>query len=323
MAPACLDNDQCSQDGTWCKGNDGLDAVMGGRCDYCGGPTIPLLLQLDPSAAPSCSLRDPTTAECPTLNNADETFTGGFNTSYVAEMCASPVAGQQRIGQTRKPVGDHDDHTIEDNGEGGFWYGWTADSAKRWCERCTKAETGFSVDPLTSRVFTRENTLAMQLPDWAALVLSCLLVGLTVVGELKDIDLCRLALRHYQAAGAKPGAFWINLLGALCTVRRWFFLPALVSTVPLLVLWRGSDATSICLNTVAMLFLAEIDNIMYRVGLDESIRREVESAARVELQDAEREALAKFKTAHLVAIPIMLLSTVVVAGYSPIYVAPP
>ena len=41
-------------------------------------------------------------------------------------------------------------------------------------------------------------------------------------------------------------------------MRRWLFLPALVAAVPILVLFKGGDALSVCFNTIAILFLTEV-----------------------------------------------------------------
>ena len=98
----------------------------------------------------------------------------------------------------------------------------------------------------------------MSSSDWASLILAGGLVGLTIVGELKDIELCNLSLHK----ASDPGLRWRIALHLLSGARHWFFLPALATTMPTLVLWRGSDAMSICMNTVAMMFLAEIDNVL-------------------------------------------------------------
>ena len=47
---------------------------------------------------------------------------------------------------------------------------------------------------------------------------------------------------------------------ALGGARRWVFLPMLSLTVPLLVMIKGGDAMSVCFNTVAVLFLCDIDH---------------------------------------------------------------
>jgi hypothetical protein len=41
-------------------------------------------------------------------------------------------------------------------------------------------------------------------------------------------------------------------------VRRWMFIPVLIVSIPLLVLYKGGDALAICFNTVAILFICEV-----------------------------------------------------------------
>ena len=72
----------------------------------------------------------------------------------------------------------------------------------------------------------------------------------------------------------------------------------------------GGDALSVCFNTVAMLFLCEIDNICFRVGLSERVRSRVESVGKVELGDAEAAALARSKLVHVSVIVFCTLATV-------------
>ena len=63
-------------------------------------------------------------------------------------------------------------------------------------------------------------------------------IAIIVVGELKDILLCSMAIAHAR----KLSAGWRHALIVLLGIRRWLFLPALVCTVPLLVMVEGGDA---------------------------------------------------------------------------------
>jgi hypothetical protein len=107
------------------------------------------------------------------------------------------------------------------------------------------------------------------------------------------------------------------------------FLPTLVVAVPVLVLFKGGDALSVCFNTIAILFLTEvtmwhaetvkcpirkglfsrysvpqIDNAAYAVGLSERVRTRVEEFGRVELRDAEAAALVRSKAVHVVLLVV-------------------
>ena len=86
-------------------------------------------------------------------------------------------------------------------------------------------------------------------------------------------------------------------------LRRFVFLPAMLNIVSALVILEGGDALSICFNTVAILFLVEIDNMSYHVGLGELQKARMESVGRVVLSDAEATNLAWLKLMYL---PIVL-----------------
>ena len=81
----------------------------------------------------------------------------------------------------------------------------------------------------------------MQLPlsPCLGLTTAAAQIAIIVVGELKDILLCSMAIA--QHAG-KLSAGWRHALIFLLGIRRWIFLPALVCTVPLLVMVEGGDA---------------------------------------------------------------------------------
>ena len=87
-------------------------------------------------------------------------------------------------------------------------------------------------------------------------------------------------------------------------------MPSLVITVPALVLFKGGDALSVCLNTVAILFLCDIDNIFFDLVLGERVPARVEDAGRVELDDAEASALARTKAVHVALLVLAVLGVV-------------
>ena len=95
-----------------------------------------------------------------------------------------------------------------------------------------------AVDPLTDTGLIAANVAAMGKFDWVALVLATFIVALTVVGELKDIELVSLAIRH---AGEKLSPRWRYALTLLGGIRRWVFLPGLVAAVPFLVMVKGGE----------------------------------------------------------------------------------
>ena len=99
-------------------------------------------------------------------------------------------------------------------------------------------------------------------------------------------------------------------------MRRWIFLTLLTVAVPLLVVYRGSDALAICFNTVAILFMTEIDNVCYAMGLGERARARVEQVGRVELSETELANLVRSKAVHIGLIVLSCLAAVKLAGSS-------
>ena len=69
-----------------------------------------------------------------------------------------------------------------------------------------------------------------------------------------DIKLVGLSTHH---AGENLTQGWRRAIVVLNGVRRWTFLPELVLSVLSLVVFDGADAKSVCLNTVAVLFMLE------------------------------------------------------------------
>eukprot|EP01043_Picozoa_sp_COSAG02_P003039 COSAG02_NODE_72_length_41961_cov_13.243658_15_plen_96_part_00 len=77
-------------------------------------------------------------------------------------------------------------------------------------------------------------------------LLSLLFALVAVAAVCQDITICLLALERSSDHISKPfrvGIFVMNW------VRRWVFLIALAYTVPVLVLFRGSDALAVCFNS--------------------------------------------------------------------------
>ena len=162
----------------------------------------------------------------------------GFNASYVSELCSAPR--EQSV-----------------DTYGGIV--WIPASVQRWCEQCVHPIDAAVKD--TSQWTIKANSRAsMGLFDWFALIFTTFVVAFTISGELRDIQLCGLAVA--RAGKRLDDGPWRTTLRLLCGARRYVFLPTLVSTIPTLVLYRGGDALSVCFNAVAVLFLTEIECVI-------------------------------------------------------------
>jgi hypothetical protein len=167
------------------------------------------------------------------------------------------------------------------------------------------------VDTLEGSDIRKNSVQAMIKLDWAALFLMSVVVAFTTVGELKDIELCDLAIS--RAAELMSHNTRVLLVG-VGLMRRFMFLPALVSAVPRFVMFKGGDSVSICFNTVTLLFLCDIDNLAYAIGISESARHKFDATGQMKLSEAETATLARSKLVHIVLIPPTVIGAVIIAG---------
>eukprot|EP01046_Picozoa_sp_COSAG06_P000246 COSAG06_NODE_7_length_38054_cov_37.302569_8_plen_470_part_00 len=205
------------------------------------------------------------------------------NLTHVAEVCTMPYA--ERVASSGNVVPNS--------------------TVASWCEACVRNDG--TVDLLTEGTLWTNNLDAMGTFDSIALVFASCIVAFIVVGELKDIQLCSIAIAHADDRLTKG---WWLALGFLLWMRRWVFLVVLVGNVPALVLNKGGDALSVCLNTVAILFMCDIDNIFFDLVLGERVRVRVEDAGRVELGVAEALALARTKLVHVALLMLTVCSLI-------------
>ena len=76
----------------------------------------------------------------------------------------------------------------------------------------------------------------------------------------------------------------------------------------------AGDALRVCFNTVAILFLMDIDNQTFDFALPEAVRSLVEESGHVELSDAQAAGLARTKPIHIFLIVATVLGSVAVGG---------
>ena len=323
--PACSTNDQCSP-GTYCS------VGWSNRCQYCGSHA-PVIIQYGEDGE--------------TYNQPYDRRFVGYNKTYIEELCHDPVwiptcanicymsnpdhKVYDRYGPESACRNECDRKDREFSAEGswnedgwniplggsrlgysasgGWTYPMTIAMIENWCDQCVHAAT-YNVDPLVMTSLIADNVKAMGPFDWGALAFSSFVVAFQVVGELKDIELCILSAHR----AADMPTVWHVAIWFVQTVRRWCFLSALVAAVPVLVTFLGGDSLSVCFNTIAIIFMCEIDNLCYHYGLPERTRSRVEDAGRVDLDDAEAEGMARSKDGHIFTIVGTVLAAVWWAG---------
>eukprot|EP01048_Picozoa_sp_COSAG05_P013825 COSAG05_NODE_1509_length_4688_cov_77.656788_2_plen_471_part_00 len=271
ILPACIHNEQCPS-GQWCQSS--VSTGKAGTCQFCG-EDVPLPLQYP--------------SEGNTWNNPYDPNYSGWNKTALAELCANPVDSEG----TTSVAANY----------------YTAAEVTNWCDNCHEVETG-NVRMMTWTSRMEDNVAAMGVYDWVALSFALFIVSLSVVGELKDIELCSMALEH--TAGDGLNAKWRTFLKLCQHTRRWVFLPYMLMGICSITVIRGGDALTACFNTLAVLFLAEVDNAAYTFGLSERARARVEAHGRVVLSDTEAKAMVYTKEAHVIIVIVVCL--IAIAG---------
>ena len=170
------------------------------------------------------------------------------------------------------------------------------------CAACTTSK-GFETYP----DIQRDGVDSMRLQDWLALFLASLVVAFAVFAEMRDAVLCHCALRDISQV---PRG-WRFAIGGLNFCRNFVFLPCVVLSVMELVLADGGRVRDVCLNTVAVLFLLEVDNLAFLHGLGERVRMEAEeNVGARHLTDDELLTIDAVKIVCLVLIPCVVFSGV-------------
>ena len=183
------------------------------------------------------------------------------------------------------------------------------------CEASKRIENTGNLEPEFFDIPTvfKKRFDANRFYDWATLVLASLVVALAAFSEIKDILLCDFWIWHtsnYQ--GLTAWRIAIKFLGIL---RQYVFLPILVQSVSSLVVTQGGDAINVCLNAVAVLFIAELDNAMFEHGIDYSLKEEVQDKGKVPVGPNEANALEILRVYYQLSIPACIIATVMAAKY--------
>ena len=202
--PGCRYNEQC-ESGSYCN-------LGRSECTYCS-QVVPLPAQHDGNDL---------------LNvGHNELIAPKFNVTLLAELCSNPT---DQLACKTKGL------TLTECAESRLEI-QSAATIAFWCEACVNA-VDLSVKPITLKALYAANVHAMRLFDWLVLAFASFVASLSVVGELKDIQLCEISI---QRAGGKLSGAWRFSLKVLCGIRRWSFLPCLMLTIPRLVMLQGGE----------------------------------------------------------------------------------
>ena len=114
------------------------------------------------------------------------------------------------------------------------------------------------------------------------LVFASFFVSLALANEMRDVQLCALMRRERREVMNDHGrcSWHVAVLWTIEALRRYGVLTFVSGAVMQLAIFRGADSLSVCLNAVAVLFLLEIDEMLYAHGTSGAFRLTSEEHAR-------------------------------------------
>ena len=168
-----------------------------------------------------------------------------------------------------------------------------------FCSGCIDSDGTYK--PLTS--ILRDNVRAMQGGDFLTLLVCTIAVGLTIVGELREIKICTIAQRRCFAKTRHHslGHAWFALINSF---RAYLLVPQVIAAVPRLVLYEGGNTVSLIFNTVSIIFVTELDNLLTQRILSPSTVATLENTARVMASREDLRYLAVTQKVFVVGVVI-------------------
>ena len=130
-----------------------------------------------------------------------------------------------------------------------------------WCDSCTEAQSGEFYD--IYKVLD-DTYRAIGFKEWTTLILSFAVVAATIAKEFHDIMTTEKFADQIMPVDADNELkLWRGVIFVLSVIRQHIVIPLLIDASVQLVQYRGADALNICMNTVAILFLLDIDNVVF------------------------------------------------------------
>ena len=178
---------------------------------------------------------------------------------------------------------------------------------------CTTCTTSKGWETFQDVVKDRMDSMLVQ--DWITLLLASIVVAFAVFAEIRDCMLCEITLREISKRREVPRG-WRYAIRGLNFARYFLLLPNIILSVMSLVHEDGGRVKYVCLNTVAVLFLLEVDNMAFLHGLGERTRMEAEQHAHAGayVTEDDLQLMGVVKLVCVVLIPCSVL--VGVCGHS-------
>ena len=140
--------------------------------------------------------------------------------------------------------------------------------------------------------------------DWVGITLVSAIIGLFVAREVGDIKLCEALARSRSA-----GSGWQLSVGLISAVRISVVM-SLETSVIISVFFVGGGVLTVCLNAVALLFLIEIDDLLYKHIVPEPAKAWSCMHASVMLSAADARVISCLRIAYALKFMICIPSMV-------------
>jgi len=175
------------------------------------------------------------------------------------------------------------------------------------CQQCYNQEVFGDVwDQTDSSTQSLRRLRLMRASDWLAYVLAAVVVSLDVVKEACDIMACKLVQR------SRSNRPMTNLSVSILTMMRHLVSIEVVLNVNCIVIFMGSTALEIFFNTLALMFIMQIDETIFDTFLRNGVCMEMESSPILCIdRDLTQRYMTRTKSAFVVVYPLIMLGHVV------------
>ena len=209
-------------------------------------------------------------------------------------------------------------------------------SWKRACDQC-RDPTGAYLD-IKEVIATKLRRL--RILEWLTIILCVGLAGLCISSEVRDIKLSHMLIDmnpDSQTVGRRSalGEAWDTRLASLpaplccfwwldrrtslhwlMLFRQYITVVILNCLIPFIVVTTDGSATDVAGNTVAFLFLLEVDNAVWSIGMSEKSRSKIEEKGKVYMTESEAETLCQSKRITMALIVLSELVGAFAMGFS-------
>jgi hypothetical protein len=182
-------------------------------------------------------------------------------------------------------------------------YCQTHSGGHQWaCQGCRHPEEfGHGWDPTRFRDVKAVIIGNLAWYDHASLLLAFFIIALDVSSELRESKLRQIAERQHYSALRARWSVWRFGWFLLTALRQFALLPIVIRTAALLV-FRGARALDIFFNTLAVVFMLNVDDAAYDNLLTDSVKEEVEEFGHVVIKKSVMRRLDVHRLLSIVLV---------------------